>query len=97
MWMVISYDIPSQDSGIYRRLRKKLLRAGFSFPQKSLVWKWVRSAEKADCIQKQIQTAAPSGLLMFWRIPDQVFAGGHCLENGVEKDMPDIPDPWIIV
>lgn len=74
-----------------------LLRAGFAFPQKSLAWKWVRSAEKADSIQNKIGDAVPSGHLLSWRIPDQVFAGGRGIENGVEKDMQEIPDPWIIV
>lgn len=97
MWLVISYDIPSPESSVYRQVRRKLLQAGFAFPQKSLAWKWVQSAEKAASIQKKIGSAASAGHLLFWRIPDQVFAGGTCLENGMEKTMPHIPTPWIIV
>lgn len=98
MWLVISYDIPSPDSAIYRKIRKIMLKSGFSFPQKSLGWKWIPSAERAEAIRKKIcSETGSSGHLIFWNLPDQVFANGYCRENGVESNMPDIPPPWIIV
>ena len=98
MWLVVSYDIPSRDARAYRRLRKSLLKAGFSFPQKSLGWKWVRSGDRAESILRNIcSAAAASGHLLSWQIPDQIFAGGQCRENGVPREMPDVPKPWIVV
>ena len=98
MWLVLSYDIPSGNAKQYRMFRKQLLQAGFSFPQKSLCWRWVHSSGKADSIQKRICAAftAP-GRLLFWRMPDSVFDAGVCMEDLQEKKMPDTPSPWIVV
>lgn len=97
MWLVVSYDIPSEETRTYRKLRKALLKAGFSFPQKSLGWKWVQSGERAESILRSIRFAAStSGHLLSWRLPDHIFAGGECRENGVPGEMPNIPTPWIV-
>ena len=97
MWLVVSYDISSQEARAYRKLRKELQKAGFSFPQKSLGWKWVHSSERAESILRNIRSAAPaSGHLLAWRIPDHVFAEGQCRKNGELVEMPDIPTPWIV-
>ena len=97
MWLVVSYDIPAQEAKAYRKLRKALVHSGFSFPQKSLGWKWVHSAERAEAVLRNIRSAASaSGHLLSWRLPDHIFADGQCRKNGVFERMPEIPTPWIV-
>ena len=98
MWIVIAFDFPSDNAADYRRFRKSLLRSGFSFIQKSLCWRWVHSAEKADSIRNSLESSVQSvGKILCWTLPDRLFSTALSWEDGSLKPLPDPPDPWIIV
>ena len=81
-----------------RRFRKSLLKAGFSFTQKSLCWRWVHSPEKAEAVRHAVEAAVrPVGSIFLWMLPDRIFDNASHWKDGSPDPMPQPPDPWIIV
>ena len=98
MWIIVSYDFPSDDPAQYRRFRKCLLKCGFTFIQKSLCWRWVHSMEKAGSIQSAVRNALQSsGNILLWQLSDRSFASAFFWEDRRSVAMPDPPDPWLVL
>jgi len=98
MWIVVSYDFPSDRPALYRRFRKTLLKCGFSFAQKSLCWRWAHSHEKAESLRRTVEKELRAGgCALCWLLPDRVFAAAACWNKASPVEMPSPPEPWLIV
>lgn len=98
MWIVISYDFPSDKPVWYQHFRKGLLKSGFSFVQRSLCWRWVHSPERAESLCNSVRTALPpGGKILLWQLSDRAFASASWWEDGKSAAMPTPPEPWIII
>ena len=102
MWLVVAFDIPvepDENKKLYRCLRKLLISNGFSFPQKSLAWRWVKSGNCADRIQKKLYAVSQQkncNILMF-QIPDTALQRTTLIEEGKLVAAPSPPTPWSII
>lgn len=97
MWLLLSFDIPSDCGREYRKFRKELVSKGFSFIQESLCLRYVHSQEKAESVWKHIEKNLPSGKIFSLQISDREFFLASFWENGKKIQPPEKPCPWIIL
>lgn len=97
MWLMVSFDIPSENGKEYRNFRKVLLQQGFEFMQKSFAVRWIDTAWRRESICNTIQKELPPGKLLFFQISDREFSLTSSWLDCKKTSLPHPKDPWLII